>query len=421
MDNVKQKKSEDRSEDEKHTSTKRPDEFKSDGIKHDERHFDEIGKSPSPTCPKDIKHSNAYDRPLDTSKDKNKNFDKIDFGNNATEICFDSSLNEDPSHTSYLKDHKFGKMIADDREKLTHADHVAKSNNTKKEDVKGISFPHIEDSFTFVFEKCSCFEKFRIEIKAFEESLYKDFVEKMAGAESVVPLTSAEKGVATDFPPGNISLISDEDIQSNSQIFYPENNRERIGKFHANSSNIYGMKTFPRGKLIIINVETFRKSSGMSDKPREGTDRDATGLQELFLDLGFIVERHDNPTTSEIKNVLGAAANEDYLNLSCFACALLSHGEEGVVYGTDGFVNIRDLTSLFRTKELEGKPKIFFYRPVEGISLWKITPLKLALELEVTKMSQIYPRNLISFFATQQLRDIILGVTKKGVAGLSKS
>ena len=126
------------------------------------------------------------------------------------------------------------------------------------------------------------------------------------------------------------------------------------------------MQKFPRRKLIIINVKKFKRSSRFHAHPRKGTDRDASRLQELFLDLGFFVERHDDPRASEIKEVLYVAANKDFSNFGCFVCAFLSHGEEGVIYGTDGFVNIKDLASLLCTKELAGKPKIFFFQACRG-------------------------------------------------------
>ena len=42
---------------------------------------------------------------------------------------------------------------------------------------------------------------------------------------------------------------------------------------------------------------------------------------------------------------------------------ILSHGEEGTVYGTDGPVEIKDLVEPFkghRCQSLAGKPKLFF-------------------------------------------------------------
>lgn len=57
------------------------------------------------------------------------------------------------------------------------------------------------------------------------------------------------------------------------------------------------------------------------------------------------------------------ASEEDHSDSSCFACILLSHGEEGMIYGSDGAMPIKSMTSLFRgdmCKSLVGKPKLFF-------------------------------------------------------------
>uniref|UniRef100_A0A4W5Q902 Caspase 7, apoptosis-related cysteine peptidase n=1 Tax=Hucho hucho TaxID=62062 RepID=A0A4W5Q902_9TELE len=60
---------------------------------------------------------------------------------------------------------------------------------------------------------------------------------------------------------------------------------------------------------------------------------------------------------------------EDHSDSSCFACILLSHGEEGMIYGTDGAMPIKSMTSLFRgdmCKSLVGKPKLFFIQACRG-------------------------------------------------------
>ena len=59
----------------------------------------------------------------------------------------------------------------------------------------------------------------------------------------------------------------------------------------------------------------------------------------------------------------GLVSQEDHSDSSCFACILLSHGEEGMIYGTDGAMPIKTMTSMFRgdmCKSLVGKPKLFF-------------------------------------------------------------
>ena len=59
------------------------------------------------------------------------------------------------------------------------------------------------------------------------------------------------------------------------------------------------------------------------------------------------------------------AANDDDFNLQsdCFVCTILTHGEEGVVYGTDDKVEVKVLLEPFKgnnCRGLVGKPKIFF-------------------------------------------------------------
>lgn len=132
------------------------------------------------------------------------------------------------------------------------------------------------------------------------------------------------------------------------------------------SDSYYKMDCFPRGKLTLINVKYFTRSSGMSEYPREGTNRDADGLTQLFLDLGFVVERFDNPSKKEIMSIVKGAANDNYSDKACCACAIMSHGEEGLVYGSDDFVKIKDITKAFQTRGLAGKPKFFLIQACQG-------------------------------------------------------
>ena len=132
------------------------------------------------------------------------------------------------------------------------------------------------------------------------------------------------------------------------------------------SDNFYKMDCFPRGKLTLINVKYFTRASGMGDYPREGTNRDAEGLTDLFLDMGFVVDRFDNPSKKEILAIVKQASNENYSDKGCCACAVLSHGEEGLIYGNDDFVKIKDITKMFQTRGLAGKPKFFLFQACQG-------------------------------------------------------
>ena len=163
---------------------------------------------------------------------------------------------------------------------------------------------------------------------------------------------------------------SKEGITTKHTTYYPKPlDQSQKSVDHAKnipSDSFYKMDCFPRGKLTLMNVKYFQRSSGMADYPRMGTDRDAEGLTNLFLDLGFVVDRFDNPSKKEIQHIVKAAANEDFSNMSCCVCAILSHGEEGIVYGTDDYVKIKDVTSTFRSRGLAGKPKFFLFQACQG-------------------------------------------------------
>uniref|UniRef100_A0A673X8L0 Caspase 7, apoptosis-related cysteine peptidase n=1 Tax=Salmo trutta TaxID=8032 RepID=A0A673X8L0_SALTR len=121
------------------------------------------------------------------------------------------------------------------------------------------------------------------------------------------------------------------------------------------------------GKCIIINNKNFDEKTGMN--VRNGTDRDAGELFKCFKSLGFDVCIYNDQTCEKMERLLREASEEDHSDSSCFACILLSHGEEGMIYGTDGAMPIKSMTSLFRgdmCKSLVGKPKLFFIQACRG-------------------------------------------------------
>ena len=58
-------------------------------------------------------------------------------------------------------------------------------------------------------------------------------------------------------------------------------------------------------------------------------------------------------------------ARIDHSGKDCLAFAILSHGDKGCVYGTDGTITIKELVDMFRGEKcpsLAGKPKIFVFQ-----------------------------------------------------------
>ena len=66
---------------------------------------------------------------------------------------------------------------------------------------------------------------------------------------------------------------------------------------------------------------------------------------------------------------MSRAAAEDHTDADCFVCVMLTHGEEGIVFGTDKPVDIKDLATYFKGDNcpgLVGKPKIFIIQACRG-------------------------------------------------------
>ncbi|XP_038678154.1 caspase-7 isoform X5 [Scyliorhinus canicula] len=130
---------------------------------------------------------------------------------------------------------------------------------------------------------------------------------------------------------------------------------------------LYNMNFKSVGKCIIINNKNFDDKTEMN--VRNGTDIDAGNLFACFTSLDFNVVVLNDQTCSQMERILQDVSQENHSNNACFACILLSHGDEGLIYGTDGAMPIKRLTSLFRgdmCKTLVGKPKLFFIQACRG-------------------------------------------------------
>lgn len=148
-------------------------------------------------------------------------------------------------------------------------------------------------------------------------------------------------------------------IQSSLDGIYPP--------YSAEDEECYPVSAKPhRGYLLIINNVDFKQSSGMHMHRRSGSDRDSEQMKSMFEEMGFLVNPKRNLTVNEMRSVFLEAAKTDFSNLSTFACCILSHGKEGVVYGTDQTIDIREISSYFSIDSLAGKPKLFFIQACQG-------------------------------------------------------
>ncbi|RDD44779.1 Caspase-7 [Trichoplax sp. H2] len=127
---------------------------------------------------------------------------------------------------------------------------------------------------------------------------------------------------------------------------------------------LYKMGNKPHGYALIINN---RKFIGMPE--RKGSDKDAEGMQTLLVKLGYKVAMGNDLSAAQMKDVLQRWAARDHSTCDSFVCVLLSHGEQGKIFGTDTDVDIEELLGLFRGNRcasLAGKPKLFFIQACRG-------------------------------------------------------
>lgn len=132
----------------------------------------------------------------------------------------------------------------------------------------------------------------------------------------------------------------------------------------------YSLNFPSKGQCIIINNKNFDRGTGMSQ--RNGTDVDAANMMKVFSNLGYKVKIYNDQSVKQMEQVLTAVSKEDHSSSASFVCVLLSHGDEGMIFGTDGSIQLHDLTSLFRgdrCKSLAGKPKLFFIQACRGTEL----------------------------------------------------
>uniref|UniRef100_A0A3Q3AXL9 Caspase-8 n=1 Tax=Kryptolebias marmoratus TaxID=37003 RepID=A0A3Q3AXL9_KRYMA len=178
----------------------------------------------------------------------------------------------------------------------------------------------------------------------------------------------------------HLELISETNLDKLESMFNavcPVLN-QKIAKYKARPGKPLGRKKrspeSKRGICVILNNEDFSKS-GSNLGNRVGTIPDENALRGVFEWLGFEVQVHRNLGKRPMLSVLQKLSKEDYKQMDCLVCCVLSHGEEGTVYGVDGCtVTIKELMAPFngmRCPSLVEKPKLFFIQACQGTDYQK--------------------------------------------------
>ncbi|XP_070545004.1 caspase-3-like [Ptychodera flava] len=131
--------------------------------------------------------------------------------------------------------------------------------------------------------------------------------------------------------------------------------------------NVYSTSYPKRGRALIINNRDFERKTGMNR--RNGTNLDRDNIKKTFIGLGFNVKTSDNLKVREMHEKLQKLSSKDHSDSDCVVVAILSHGDDGIIYGTDGTTRVEELTEYFseeNCKTLVGKPKLFFLQACRG-------------------------------------------------------
>lgn len=140
------------------------------------------------------------------------------------------------------------------------------------------------------------------------------------------------------------------------------------------SSSYYKMNSKTHGICLIISNFSFSKARSNPGQQvlndRKGTKKDEESLRNVFSKLGFTVHIKTDLEGNEIFQTINSYRERNHEESDCFICCVLSHGDQGIIYGTDGqSVSIRDLMFCFCSSQcstLIGKPKLFFIQACQG-------------------------------------------------------
>uniref|UniRef100_A0A1I8AGB4 CASPASE_P20 domain-containing protein n=1 Tax=Steinernema glaseri TaxID=37863 RepID=A0A1I8AGB4_9BILA len=126
---------------------------------------------------------------------------------------------------------------------------------------------------------------------------------------------------------------------------------------------------FPKDKGHVLIINNIDFGSG---NVRSGSAQDEKVLRTLFKNLGFTLspEARNLSAKDMEERVKEFAESSDHINASCAFVIVLTHGNSGVLKGSDGnYIKESTLLSKFsagRAKHLIGKPKIFIFQACRG-------------------------------------------------------
>ncbi|XP_054404561.1 caspase-8 isoform X2 [Pongo abelii] len=135
-----------------------------------------------------------------------------------------------------------------------------------------------------------------------------------------------------------------------------------------------------KGKLDILKRVCAQINKSLLKIINDYEEFSRGALTTTFEELHFEIKPHNDCTVEQIYEILKIYQLMDHSNMDCFICCILSHGDKGIIYGTDGQeAPIYELTSQFtglKCPSLAGKPKVFFIQACQGDNYQKGIPVE---------------------------------------------
>ncbi|XP_018409334.1 PREDICTED: caspase-2 [Nanorana parkeri] len=142
-----------------------------------------------------------------------------------------------------------------------------------------------------------------------------------------------------------------------------------VGFYLSHHKQAYKMNTFPRGlALIISNIQFSDPELGQ----RYGGEVDETALKHLLANFNYRVIFRSDLTASKMKSeLIRFSSLPEHSHLDSAIVAILSHGVDGAIYGTDSeLVKLQDIFTILdnaHCPQLQNKPKMFFIQACRGV------------------------------------------------------
>lgn len=171
----------------------------------------------------------------------------------------------------------------------------------------------------------------------------------------------------------------------------------------------YPMTAAKRGICLIVNNQDFSKSKqGLLE--RMGTKIDEDCLRKVFQWLGFEVVIERDCERDKMLSVLRELGRRDHSQMDCLVCCVLSHGQEGSVYGVDGLtIQIKELmepVNGLNCSSLAEKPKLFFIQACQGSNEQKAV----YIETDGSARSLVYSDAIKAKHSIPSDADFLLGM-----------